>query len=455
MEMKIMKSKLLFKVLSFLLTLTLIIPMTVRMNPVNAQTIPESELPLAKKTTESIVAQILDENYYLDVFFLASSDEAYKYWVRNFDEFSELESRVDTSKILKERLQYYEETDSADQDSDVFGKIVLLRVMLNQTVYQNGNNESNLTHSVENQIYETTSLDTTNGGTYLDPLEEMDVALEIDLLDYFIATRTLSHEFDTVNGSPVYLYTTSKNLTQSQINKVNNSIDALYSEDARLATASALYNCHSYAWYSQSSTNPYWIEYADYFTIDPHYELLTTGTAKVGDIVVYRNNNGKITHSAIITDIETSSLFVPIITCASKLGVAGVYVHSITNVPETYYEGSDTPIYEIRHYTTDHSYTGAYYQHNTTYHTRQCAHCTALATFVHVYTVTSYTSTGHTLTCRMCGQTKTEAHTVNAQTGKCTKCAYTGPISSNPILSLPPEILQESCNCPDHLNSAE
>ena len=55
----------------------------------------------------------------------------------------------------------------------------------------------------------------------------------------------------TPNGTNVEVFQRSE-LSQSQIENCNSYCDAKFSSADRIASASARYNCHSFAWYSQN-----------------------------------------------------------------------------------------------------------------------------------------------------------------------------------------------------------
>lgn len=98
------------------------------------------------------------------------------------------------------------------------------------------------------------------------------------------------------------------------------------------------YNCHSYAWYSQSTSNSYWINNPSVYMTDGSYSRVMSGTtsssglaAANGDRVYYASN----THSAILSSSATGE---PIATrtVKSKWGSLGVFSHTVSNVPSSY-----------------------------------------------------------------------------------------------------------------------
>ncbi len=108
--------------------------------------------------------------------------------------------------------------------------------------------------------------------------------------------------------------------------------------------ASVKYNCHSYAWYSQSKNNKYWLN-------DPSpiienkkavSEVSKLYTQKDDIMVYYYSFDGSfsgISHSAVITDFKDYPRSKRVFTVKSKWGLYGLYEHSYTNCPYYYHEG--------------------------------------------------------------------------------------------------------------------
>lgn len=72
------------------------------------------------------------------------------------------------------------------------------------------------------------------------------------LADYSCTTTT-------PRGTTVSAICVTTELTASQIAQRNSYVDAAYPSATRETNASRKYNCHSYAWYSQSTSNYRWI----------------------------------------------------------------------------------------------------------------------------------------------------------------------------------------------------
>ncbi len=114
------------------------------------------------------------------------------------------------------------------------------------------------------------------------------------------------------------------------------------------------YNCHSYAWYRQSTSNTYWIN-----NISPYLNaasVVSQMNTSVGDRVVYYSSSDKTysspSHSAIITSYTNISSSQRSFTLKSKWGMSGLYSHSLTNCPYYYGETSNSSfIYDYYFYS--------------------------------------------------------------------------------------------------------
>lgn len=114
-----------------------------------------------------------------------------------------------------------------------------------------------------------------------------------------------------------------------------------------LSRGSCRYNCHSYAWYSQSASNPYWINDPTPYMDSGIYVRTYNGgigtpssstSVRAGDIIFYGdvNGDGNTWHSAIYITQTNSGIPLASQRCVSKWGMLGVFEHSIGNVPAGY-----------------------------------------------------------------------------------------------------------------------
>ncbi|UZN02988.1 hypothetical protein [Cellulomonas sp. S1-8] len=136
----------------------------------------------------------------------------------------------------------------------------------------------------------------------------------------------------TPNGSTVATLTVSGDLTSSQITQINNQMASSYPRATRVRSATAKYNCHSYAWYSQSTSNNRWMNYTAKYWTDGSYRFSSsqsyaTATNALSPLVIgHRVSYVNGDHSAYKSGATTLT---------SKWGQAGLYTHGPNHTPYT------------------------------------------------------------------------------------------------------------------------
>lgn len=116
-----------------------------------------------------------------------------------------------------------------------------------------------------------------------------------------------------------------------------NYVKTNYPKAKIVAPATNLYNCHSYAWYKQSTSNKYWMNNPAKYMSDGSYKNIGTKPNAKGQKVCYTQyplKNPHI-HSGIVYSISGS-----IIKIKSKWGSCPLVIHNVKYSP---YGG--TPIY--------------------------------------------------------------------------------------------------------------
>lgn len=115
----------------------------------------------------------------------------------------------------------------------------------------------------------------------------------------------------------------------------------------RVSRGSCKYNCHSYAWYSQSTSNYYWINDPTPYMESGVYTKKYSGTintsanitsVRSGDIIFYGDVDGDINtwHSAIYCAQTNTGAPLAAHKCISKWGSLGLFEHSLSTVPAGY-----------------------------------------------------------------------------------------------------------------------
>ena len=154
----------------------------------------------------------------------------------------------------------------------------------------------------------------------------------------------------TPNGSPVLVYkwtNSDGDFNTTQIGIINNDMATAYPNATKLLDPTIKYNCHSYAWYSQSSSNVRWMSDPSLYMTDGSYSQVTKLNTSVGDRLVYYypidSGYTGISHSSIIysyTDYPRSRRTFVV---TSKWGQAGLYRHSVGDDPYFYFNNSSSP----------------------------------------------------------------------------------------------------------------
>ena len=206
----------------------------------------------------------------------------------------------------------------------------------------------------------------------------------------------------TPRKTAVLVYKFSE-MSNSEIINCNAEGDMLVPEATRIAPSSNIYNCHSYAWYSQTTTNEYWMpDPSNYYT---DYSYDETSTPKVGDKICYFSKNGENKHSGIIIGINSASSNnvcgnSNLYQVRSKWGSWGLYEHRGDQCPYTSTYGGECTY--VKYYTVHtHNYNLNYKWKSDTMHYATCR-CNYTTTMGHVISTSSYNSNRGYATCLLC-----------------------------------------------------
>lgn len=148
-----------------------------------------------------------------------------------------------------------------------------------------------------------------------------------------MTSTSLSLSVKTPNGSDVEVIERQEG-SKEKIEEINKKYDSMYSKAERISSASYIYNCHSFAWYSQNiEANHYWMNSPTAYYLDGSYIEISYLELKERDRICYFDNEGYNLHSGIVlkikneepNDICGSSNVVEV---QSKWGACGLYQHS-------------------------------------------------------------------------------------------------------------------------------
>lgn len=116
----------------------------------------------------------------------------------------------------------------------------------------------------------------------------------------------------------------------------NSYMDSRYPKATRLRSATYKYNCHSYAWYSTSTSNVWWMNDPTKYMTDGSY--LKSSSPKANYKIYYPASGNQ--HSGIISSVSGST-----VTVTSKWGAYGLYKHTANNCPYV------SPVYSNSYWT--------------------------------------------------------------------------------------------------------
>lgn len=279
--------------------------------------------------TAILVDWLLTKQYAYDLIYFNSMEDVYNVLSMHYNILSELETRIDADKLLFSRYVQLMETEiDLTTDEGVYEQLnlTLLSVMMRQRCFQDGLNDEEIGVLERLNGSIASSRATSYPSSFQGPTG----------IWYRLAGYTY-----TPNGTAVGLYQAQADLTSAQKAEFNSKNAAEHPNASRLVDPSSRYNCHAYAWYS--NTAQYWIKEASPYLSDPNYEDLTDSSEAItGDIVVYYNSLNQVTHSAVVVSNSENGIY-----CISKWGSAGKYRHRIDDVPWTYYAGYSTPYYRV------------------------------------------------------------------------------------------------------------
>ncbi|PWL72902.1 MAG: hypothetical protein DBY25_01455 [Clostridiales bacterium] len=301
-------------------------------------------------TTEQLVNAALNYPYMIDILAYTSYSTGFRVLAENFNGLKELLEREDAAQKLAQKMQATPvcvNTRAMPEDAlfDLVNQSIFLDILMAQPEFLNkltaeesealfafvdntaANEESNQKNNIQamrtNAIPET--YDFTHKTFFNAISEQFETYREKDT----IQTRGgLTVNVERWTASDV-------DWTLTEIMAAARDWQAKYPNVKILQNATRRYNCHSYAWYSQShSSNMLVIRSAVNYLNDPYSTKV--GTPSPGLKIYYDDTRPQIddNHSGIIVSVTSSQVIV-----ASKWGESILAEHTTTQCP--YYNSRD------------------------------------------------------------------------------------------------------------------
>lgn len=279
---------------------------------------------LKSMTAEQLLQAVLDFPFIYDIFAYDSLADGVEQLAEISDAYAELLSRDNAKTVSmnmvtqKNALRTFNISAEEEINNDILAAVTLF-----QSDYQTDFSLSDI-----------------------EALDELLTLVNLEIVDDVLEIRASSTttKIYTPNGTVIsYLTYECKHSSSTYHSALDSQAASTYGVTI-LRTGSCQYNCHSYAWYKQSSDNQYWITIPTVFMNDGSYSKIISGniigtassSVKSGDIVFYGSTSTPSSaHSAIVTSSASGE---PLSTrkVKSKWGTLGVFSHTVANVPPAY-----------------------------------------------------------------------------------------------------------------------
>lgn len=300
---------------------------------------------LKSLSTDELVETVLNYPFLMDIYAYDTIQQGFKAVASRFNGLKELLQREDAGPKLLER---YKQMEVIKDPKKVISKELFnlssIEVILRQDEIMSKLNKTKieeLEKEVENKYFEKNAHPDIYGLTKAASYE-----VQADIQNSRVSAQT-SYTVYTPNGTAVSVEKLGDVLTSDEKTAYADYVTTNYPGATILRSATYNYNCHSYAWYNQSTSNTYWMNDPSSYMNDGSYTYTTTWNAGRKMYYNYPGNE----HSAIVTasyygppapGYDWSSLTLEV----SKWGPAGLIQHRGNNCP----------------YYVDDSYMEAYYR---------------------------------------------------------------------------------------------
>ncbi|MCM1309254.1 MAG: hypothetical protein NC223_11695 [Butyrivibrio sp.] len=311
---------------------------------------------LKDMSTAELAEAVADYPLMINVYAYDSMEQGLESLRRHFDGLDELLKRSDTINGICLYLENISDKETARKLDEDFGLKCDYCMALIDYTYQKQNyisyDDSKKIMNVYKQIKSLSDDGLVSEGCIsFDYLHDLSIENSLNGMSKSVPSRDVIDPDISINVKKVgtkTVYTpkgTAMTLTQYEFvssyaaSYINKQMDAAYPNAERLGTATAHYNCHSYAWYSTSLNNTCWMEpsQAMLYITDGSYSSVSNFSNIVGAKVRYTDTYGDFVHSAIVysqSSTNRSSLEQGIgLVVKSKWGRSGLYKHNASYSP--------------------------------------------------------------------------------------------------------------------------
>lgn len=266
-------------------------------------------------STATLVSTVMDYPFLGDIYAFDNANDGIAAVSERFSGLKELMSRKDAGSCLFNEYTAIKQNVIADTEIDnnktIMKEMVVEALLSQPTIFKQ------LSEAQVNLIIESSNTLS----------EKLGVAkIGADSKSPFakaaaVTTSYLTATVYTPKGSAVSVLIRGEELSASQKASMDTYMAQTYPRATKLQTATTNYNCHSYAWYSQSTSNIYWMNDPSKYMSDGSYIKVGFTPTAAGQKMYYPVSGG---HSAVV---YTASSNIWNVVPTSKWGSYGLYRH--------------------------------------------------------------------------------------------------------------------------------
>lgn len=293
---------------------------------------------LENMTTSALIDAVVEYPFFSDVYFFDDVKIGAEVLYDTFNEVRELADRPDVATVLLQKYKDENVLIDVNTSDDIF-RLTDMEILFSLDFVKEKLTDDEISE-LSNVVF-----DKYNKKNKSEIYGEFSANMFYDLIGVdtnsknLVASTEAAMSYDdtvyTPNGTPVSVIVDQPKLSMREAYDLNVQAALLYPNAERLREPTNKYNCHSYAWYSQSSSNNKWMNNPSAYISDGSYYVSGNPQSNYKMIYLYGT---RIDHSAII-ETRLSGIsninFRDMVIVKSKWGQAGLYRHN----------GNDSPYY--------------------------------------------------------------------------------------------------------------
>ena len=291
-------------------------------------------------STDALIEAVIDYPFFSDVYAFDNVQDGFDIMYDSFNGVRELAMRNDAASVLLDKYSKEPVLTEATSDSDVF-RITDIEILISQDFITDklSDSEKKQLINVASKKYKMEK-DSDVYGEYTTGIIFDLLSTNCDDTEFTRQMQSYISSVYTPNNTPVQVTGyNSEPLSTYQINQNNSDYDSYYPNAIRYGSSTGKYNCHSYAWYYQSTSNNCWMNDPSAYWNDGSF--YPSGNPQHGYKMLYANY-GALKHSAVVDQRlsgPSQMNFMDLVYVYSKWGQCGLYYHRGNDCPYSYCNG--------------------------------------------------------------------------------------------------------------------